>query len=152
MEVDQHVAACLECSAIPCEKHAQAISVALFDLQQFRLKHAIPVSQKEQDFARALERRNQCHRRRSVDSNQDMDTDENALQEPTMVERTIVDFRECRASSKRCVSVSPAEARGRCMGCHVPIESWMAYCGPCYRQSPDGRAKRARIATEMCVG
>ena len=137
------------------------MACAVSSLQQLRRERAIPtnapVSFHEHEFALAMERQKLQEftgLRYAKVPEETMETDD-IMSVPTMVERTVV---ECannnnnnnkdRVSSKRSATVTPCpeEARGRCVGCHMPIEFGKAYCGPCFLQSPDGRAKRARIA------
>jgi hypothetical protein len=150
---------CSECSDIPCQEHAPAFagSVALEHLLHSRRTHNIPynapVSQKEHEVSQAIEQK-KLQDYASCRSNEAMQMEDNVDMEPTIVERTVMDyaknnaFSSRNASSKRSMSEVPEDARGRCVGCHVPLEICLTYCQPCFVMSPEGRAKRAR----MCVG
>lgn len=150
---------CADCTDIPCEVHAPvfARSVALEYLLHSRqqacnnIPHNAPVSQKEHEFSQAIERKKlrdyASHRKTDA-----METEACVLMEPTMVERTMMDYAKensfLPSNPKRRASEFPQDARGRCMGCHAPVEICTSYCRPCFLMSPEGRAKRAK----MCFG
>jgi hypothetical protein len=150
---------CADCTDIPCEVHAPAFarSVALEYLLHSRqqacnnIPHNAPVSQKEHEFSQAIERKKlqdyASHRKTDA-----METETCVFMEPTMVERTVMDYAKensfLPSNPKRRASEFPQDARGRCMGCHAPVEICTAYCRPCFLMSPEGRAKRAK----MCFG
>jgi hypothetical protein len=150
---------CSECSDIPCQAHAPAFagSVALEYLLHSRLTHNIPynapVSQKEHEVSLAIEQK-KLQDYASCRSNEAMEMEVNMDMELTILERTVTDYAKentlssRNASSKRSMSEVPEDARGRCVGCHSPVEMCSTYCKPCFVVSPEGRAKRAR----MCVG
>jgi len=158
---------CSECATVPCETHAPAVamSFALSALQQLRRERFIPtnapVSREEHDYAVSVERSKlQEFKTGRCDKVMEeiMETDDMIMQEPTMVERSAVAFPVIQdagitarvSANKRSATVTPCpeEARGRCAGCHAPVEYGKAFCGPCFLASPDGRAKRVKVATE----
>jgi hypothetical protein len=151
---------CSECSDIPCQAHVSAFagSVALEHLLHSRVTHNVPytapVSQREHEISQAIKQTKLQDYASSLRSYEAMQMEENVDMEPTIVERTVMDCAEentsssLRASFKRSMSEVPEDARGRCVGCHTPLEIYLTYCQPCFVMSPEGRAKRAR----MCVG
>lgn len=156
--------ACSECTSIPCEKHAPAVAQSfaksrLLELRRHRFVPSnAPVSKQEHDYACTVERNkldefNSC--RCAVITEESMEAD---MEEPTMVQRTVVSFPPIQdagitariSANKRSATVtpSPEETRGRCAACHAPVEFGKSFCDPCFLQSPEGRAKRARIQVE----
>lgn len=129
------------------------MSLARASLQQVRRQRFIPsnapVSREEHDYAVSVERTKLQEFQRFTTNNNNNDI----LMEPTMVERVAfpvipdVGITARVSTNKRSATVTPCpeEARGRCLTCHVPIEFGNAYCRLCFRQSPEGRAKRAKI-------
>lgn len=171
---------CSECTTIPCETHASAVarSFALSCLQKLRRERFIPpnvaVTREEHEFAQSVERNKleefkACRCALVSEASMEQEGDVNMIynnnEEPTMVQRSVVAFPVIKdagitarvSANKRSATVtpSPEESRGRCAGCHVPIEFGKSLCAPCFLQTPDGRAKRARLSTsndtEMCL-
>lgn len=154
---------CSQCTdAIPCKQHERfyAMSVAVEYLLHSRRTTGTPmyspITRHEHETLQSIERKKlQDYATRRRDHHVvSKDEESMEMDEPTMVERTVLDYlkENEHPRNKRVYSVSPEEARGRCTGCHVPVQMRISYCPSCFLQSTEGRAKRARTSTEMCIG
>lgn len=162
---------CSECTTVPCEHHQVAVarSFAVTALQNLRRQRFIPptvaVSLEQHEYATAVEQAKLQEFRASrysftMENNDCMMHDNDDMQEPTMVQRSVVvsfpSIKDAGITARSSlnkrrsatVTPSPEEARGRCVSCHAPVEFGKSHCIPCFAESPEGRAKRARIGEE----